>query len=256
MTLCYSVGTRFAKRSTHKYCSIDSFLWEWGHMSHSYDLIVLSHVRWDSVFQRPQQLMSRLCSSRRVFFIEEPILDTNSKGHWEVSSPVPHLAVCQPHTPIAQPGFCFEQIKLLDKLIRELVRENHVRSHVAWFYTPMAMPLLRSLSPEVVVYDCMDALDSFLNAPIELKRLEEDLLVNADLVFTGGPSLYRRMAGRHPSAHCFPSSVDAAHFAKAKSIDEPNDQALLPKPRLGFFGVIDERCDLQLLETLAIAHPD
>src|SRR5205814_1546804 len=89
-----------------------------------------------------------------------------------------------------------------------------------------------------------------------LKKLEEDLLVNADLVFTGGPSLYRRMAGRHDSVHCFPSSVDAAHFGKAKSITQPDDQSVLPHPRLGFFGVIDERCDLRLLDAVASAHPD
>jgi UDP-galactopyranose mutase len=225
-------------------------------MSREYDLVVLSHLRWDSVFQRPQQLMTRLCSKHRVFFVEEPILDNNTNGHWHIYNPVPNLFVCQPHSPIAESGFCLEQIELLDMLIKNLVRMNQVKSHVAWFYTPMAMPLLRSISPEVVVYDCMDALDSFLNAPTELKKLEEDLLVNADLVFTGGPSLYRRMAGRHHAAHCFPSSVDAAHFAKAKSIAEPIDQVAFPKPRLGFFGVIDERCDLRLLGTLATAHPD
>jgi UDP-galactopyranose mutase len=225
-------------------------------MSQAHDLIVFSHLRWDSVFQRPQHLMSRLCLKHRVFFIEEPILDPGTEGHWNVVRPIPNVFVCQPHTPVAQAGFCFEQIKLLDTLIKELVRTYRLTSHVAWFYTPMAMPLLRSVSPDVVVYDCMDALDSFLNAPTELKKLEEDLLVNADLVFTGGPSLYRRMAGRHDSAHCFPSSVDAAHFAKAKSIAEPSDQVSLLKPRLGFFGVIDERCDLQLLDTLATAHPD
>src|SRR4051812_18405698 len=225
-------------------------------MADNWDLVVLSHLRWESVFQRPQHLMSRFRTSHRVLFIEEPIFDADTPGHWEISEPMENLLICQPHTAISQPGFCYSQMKVLYALIKELLLENEVTPHAAWFYTPMAMPLLRAISPEVIVYDCMDALDSFLNAPLELKKLEEDLLVNADLVFTGGPSLYRRMAGRHHAVHCFPSSVDAAHFGKAKSLTEPDDQAHLSRPRLGFFGVIDERCDLRLLEEVALARPN
>jgi UDP-galactopyranose mutase len=111
----------------------------------------------------------------------------------------------------------------------------------------------------------MDELSMFLNAPPELLAHESALLEWADLVFTGGPSLYRAKMGRHPNLHCFPSSVDASHFRQAcrsgenrssAGLPEPVDQAVLPHPRLGFYGVIDERLDLALLDALVQAHPE
>src|SRR3954469_3656706 len=225
-------------------------------LTKTYDLIVFSHLRWNSVFQRPQQLISRIAATNRVFFIEEPIYDSEAAPSLEITSPTRNLFVCQPHTPIAEPGFGNQQIEILGDVLEHFVREHRIGSHVAWLYTPMAAPLLSCLSPDVVVYDCMDALDSFLNAPAALKQREQDLLNRADLLFTGGPSLYRRLEARHHAVHCFPSSVDANHFGKATQVDEPADQSSLPHPRLGFFGVIDERCGLNLLEAVATRRPE
>ena len=127
----------------------------------------------------------------------------------------------------------------------------------------MALPLLDPLAPAVVVYDCMDELSLFRGAPPELVTREAELLARADIVFTGGPSLYRAKRDRHPNIHCFPSSVDGAHFGRARSrrprgvrLAEPTDQASLPHPRLGFYGVLDERLDLDLIAALAKAHPE
>jgi UDP-galactopyranose mutase len=120
----------------------------------------------------------------------------------------------------------------------------------------MALPLAQTLRPRGVVFDVMDELSAFAGAPQEMKDLEAATLAWADVVFTGGPSLYRAKLGRHENLHCFPSSVDAAHFGQARSIDEAPDQAHLPHPRLGFYGVIDERMDLGLLDFLATSHPD
>ncbi len=227
-------------------------------MHHPSDLVVLSHLRWDSVFQRPHHLLSRLARRHRVFFIEEPRFDDQTSGKWKISRPLSNLnlLVCQPCTPIVQPGFSDEQHNILERLLHDFVKDENVQSPIAWFYTPMAVPLIKALAPQVVVYDCMDALNSFLNAPPILRQREDELLSLADIVFTGGPSLYRRMEGRHKNVHCFPSSVDAAHFAKAKTVSEPVDQEAIPHPRLGYFGVIDERIDLSILDGMAIQHPD
>src|SRR4051795_7393140 len=100
-----SIGTQFAKSHDTQTNHISLLNRRSCHMTRDYDLMVLSHLRWDSVFQRPQQLMSRLCSAHRVFFIEEPVLDGNTQGHWNVINPVPNLFVCQPHTAVPQPGF-------------------------------------------------------------------------------------------------------------------------------------------------------
>ena len=110
--------------------------------------------------------------------------------------------------------------------------------------------------PRAIVYDCMDELSAFFGAPPEMVAREQELLQRADLVFTGGPSLYRAKKDRHTAVHCFPSSVDASHFARAKGAVDPPDQAELAHPRLGFFGVLDERLDLDLLRSVAASHPE
>ncbi len=218
-------------------------------------IITFSHLRWDFVYQRPQHLLSRLASSRRVIFIEEPAFAESL--HWEFARPETNVLVCRPHTPAQGPGFHDEQMPHLSALLRELLECENPRDYVLWFYTPLALPLAKHLQPFAVVYDCMDELSAFLNAPPQLIEREIQLLERADVVFTGGPSLYAAKKDRHPSVHCFPSSVDAKHFAAAANgIGDAEDQAALPHPRLGYFGVIDERMDLALLKAMADAHPE
>jgi UDP-galactopyranose mutase len=213
-------------------------------------------LRWDFVYQRPQHLLSRLGSTRRVIFIEEPYFSEGSP-EWEFKQPESNLLVARPLTPCRAPGFCGEQLPYLRQLLHELLEKENLRDYVAWFYTPMALPLARELKPLAVVFDCMDELSAFLNAPPELIEREQQLLQTADLVFTGGPSLYRAKKDRHPRVYCFPSSVDAKHFGMAANgMQEASDQASIPHPRLGFFGVIDERLDIPLVETVAEARPD
>jgi glycosyltransferase involved in cell wall biosynthesis len=145
---------------------------------------------------------------------------------------------------------------------------DHMKEHLArlvspqqklllWFYTPMALPLAAGLHSDFAVYDCMDDLQSFAGAPPELARLEEALLQSVQLVLTGGRTLFRSRHGRHPSVHLFPSSIDAGHFAGARGPGhDPPDQARIPRPRIGFFGVIDERMDLGLVAGIARRRPD
>ena len=136
--------------------------------------------------------------------------------------------------------------------------EHQIVDPVLWYYTPMALAFTGGIEASAVVYDCMDELSLFRGAPPELRQREAELLRTADLVFTGGQSLYEAKRGQHPSVHAFPSSIDRAHFATARSgeIAEPADQAAIPHPRLGFFGVLDERLDQELLREVAAARPD
>lgn len=217
-------------------------------------LIVFCHLRWDFVYQRPQQLLTRLAEHYKVLFIEEPVFDA-AAAHLHTYSPVPNLTVVQPHTPVQAPGFHDEQMPVLQSLLAHLVDADE--HPVVWFYTPMALPLLAQQHPALVVYDCMDELSAFKNPPPQLLQRETSLLAVADLVFTGGPSLYEAKRKRHANAHCFPSSVDAAHFERAldRSDVHPQQQHIA-QPRLGFYGVIDERFDTGLIATLADAHPE
>lgn len=133
----------------------------------------------------------------------------------------------------------------------------HVGDYVLWYYTPMALQFTRHLRPRAVVYDCMDELSAFRGASPLLRGLESELMSRADLVFTGGQSLYEAKRGLHSRVYAFPSSIDAAHFRAARDVsEEPADQAGLPHPRLGFFGVIDERLDIALLDEVARLRPD
>ena len=219
-------------------------------------LVVFSHLRWDFVYQRPQQLLSRLAKRYRVFFVEEPVFDSGP-ARWEISRPLDNLAVCRPHSPLHAVGFHDEQIPVLRALLNELSREQNFQDLTAWVYTPMALPLTTELKPSVLVYDCMDELSAFKNAPRQLIQREHALLKVADLVFTGGLSLYKAKQSRHDNVHCFPSSVDTPHFAAARRAEiDFIDQKAFPHPRLGFFGVIDERFDGPLVELIARAHPD
>ena len=163
--------------------------------------------------------------------------------------------MCQPHTGIQAPGFHDDQIPTLQTLLADLVPEGE--RPVVWFYTPMALPLLQAFDPALVIYDCMDELAAFKNAPKQLLQRESALLNIADLVFTGGPSLYQSKRERHANAHCFSSSVDAKHFRQAldRSYSHP-EQEQLARPRLGFYGVIDERFDTDLIKQVAAARPD
>jgi UDP-galactopyranose mutase len=220
-------------------------------------LITFSHLRWNFVYQRPQHLLSRIARRRRVWFVEEPVYDPDSPPHWEKLSAEHNVVVLRPHTPVSTTGFSNDQIPHLKNLMRQLLEDEGIGRHDAWFYTPMALPLLDELSPRVVAYDCMDELSAFLNAPPELIDAEDRLFEIADVVFTGGPSLYRAKKDRHKNVHCFPSSVDTQHFARGVTTGpEAADQAALPHPRLGYFGVIDERLDMSLLDAIATAHPE
>ena len=231
------------------------------------DLICLSHLRWNFVFQRPQHLLTRFAQGRRVFFIEEPIFSPDTcvypetfkasggvgwldvtrhdSGVWVV---VPHL-----QERLSQEEANAAQQVLLDALFAE----HEISKYICWYYTPMARAFTRHLEPLAVVYDCMDELSAFKGASPMLREREAELFSRADLVFTGGQSLYEAKRDQHENVYAFPSSVEVPHFAQARTLtEEPADQANISHPRLGFYGVIDERMDLELLEGIAKARPD
>jgi UDP-galactopyranose mutase len=217
-------------------------------------IVVFSHLRWDFVFQRPQHLLSRLAQHYPVLFVEEPVFD-DGDPFMERSSPAPNVTVCRAHTPIHGAGFHDEQLRLLQPMVAQLAPPGE--DVIAWFYTPMALPLLQALPPALVVYDCMDELASFKNPPKQLLQRESALLNLADLVFAGGPSLYDAKKHRHPNVHCFASSVDVVHFQQALDRERVHpQQADIPHPRLGFYGVLDERFDPELVGEVADAHPE
>jgi UDP-galactopyranose mutase len=219
-------------------------------------LLCFSHLRWDFVFQRPQHLMSRFARTMRVVFWEEPLFrQSGGEPRLDVRScPKSGVTIVTPCLPAGERG---DQSTTLRHLLDRFVGEADPQSLVRWYYTPMMLPFSEHLAADCIVYDCMDELANFKGAPPELLPLEQRLIDRADLVFTGGYSLYEAKANRHAAVHAFPSSVDIAHFGRARQVrSEPADQAALPGPKFGFYGVVDERMDLDLLAALADARPE
>jgi UDP-galactopyranose mutase len=222
----------------------------------NYDLVCLSHLRWDFVYQRPQHLLSRFARERRVFFVEEPIF-TDEPSRLETSAREDNLFVVVPHL---NHGEAAE--RNAENLIREQLDEmfagRAIKDFILWYYTPMAVSFTDHLQPQAIVYDCMDELSMFKNAPPQLIKNEAKLFEKADVVFTGGQSLYEAKRHQNPNVWAFPSSIDTAHFNKARKItaDETEDQKAIPHPRLGYAGVIDERIDIELLCEIAEKRPE
>jgi UDP-galactopyranose mutase len=199
--------------------------------------------------------MTRFARGSRVFFIEEPIVN-GAEPRLDVSERPEGVKVVVPHFPADLPRSEWDAVQ--EKLISNFVREQSIERYVLWFYTPMALGYTGGLSkPLAVVYDCMDELSAFNGASPELRAREMELFSLADLVYTGGQSLYEAKRERHPAVYAFPSSVDIPHFAQARQeLEEPADQAGIPHPRIGFYGVVDERFDIGLIAGVADARPD
>jgi UDP-galactopyranose mutase len=219
-------------------------------------LICFSHLRWDFVFQRPQHLMTHFAQARHVIYWEEPVLGpAGSVARLDSrSDPASGVTIA---TPVLPEGLgSSAQTAALKQMLDTLVagQEGHL---LRWYYTPMMLPFSRHLRANCTIYDCMDELANFKFAPPELAVLEAELMTLADVVFTGGYSLWEAKRDRHANIHPFPSSVDRDHFAQARNpAADPADQAAIPSPRLGFYGVVDERMDLDLLAAVADARPD
>lgn len=216
------------------------------------DLVVLSHLRWTFVWQRPQHLVSRLARGRRTWFVEEP---------WPVEGLEEPRLVVEDHGDVTRvalqvPGTgtraCFTDPRAAGykAMLLDLVGSSDDRA--AWLYTPMALPLAQALSPTVLVYDVMDDLAAFKGASPELVLRQRQALRRAEVVFTGGRSLHRSVVSRRPDrTHCFPSGVDPEHYAFAIELRRPATRRVA-----GYVGVIDERLDLGLVATLAESLPD
>jgi UDP-galactopyranose mutase len=215
-------------------------------------LVAWSHLRWDFVYQRPQHILSRFARDGwDVTFVEEPI---EGEPGLERTVPMPGVTVIRPRVPGTVTRE--ERESLTRTLLDAHWRDAGVRDPVLWFYTPMALPLADGLRARAVVYDCMDELSAFAGADPALPGREAALLERATVVFTGGRSLYEAKRTQHANVHCFPSSVDTAHYITARVVEEdPPDQRTIPRPRLGFFGVIDERFDCALIDGMATACP-
>lgn len=218
------------------------------------DLICFCHLRWDFVYQRPQHLLSRYATVQRVFVIEEPIFH-NDCNTLQVVEKAHNIWVI---VPMITHGNSFNEIEQIQKdLLDRFFIDRQIENYIFLYFTPMAIGISDHFKPVLTIYDCMDELSSFKFAPPELIPRENELLLKADIVFTGGHNLFQAKKNSHHNIHPFPSSIDKEHFFKARTNSlEPHDQASIPHPRFGFYGVVDERFDLNLINEVANSRPD
>src|SRR2546423_10074980 len=167
-----------------------------------YDIVCFSHLRWNFVYQRPQHLLSRFAKNSRVFFIEEPVWDVG-KETISIKKVSENIWVVVPHLFSNENSYTFKK-----EVVDYLIQEMHIVDYIFWYYSPMALPFSSHANPALIVYDCMDELSSFKNAPATLKENENKLIQKADVMFMGGYSLYNAKQHLHYNAHPFPSSID------------------------------------------------
>jgi glycosyltransferase involved in cell wall biosynthesis len=226
--------------------------------SSSVSILVHCHLRWDFVWQRPQQILSRLAAHHAILVLEEPVAD-DGPARLEVSEPAKNIVRVVPHLPGAESmpveSRCETVLALLTDALRvEPALQGRFKSVVQWFYSPLTAPFFLDRLPSVgIVYDCMDELANFRFAASDIAKREQLLLSRADVVFTGGYSLYESKSKQNPNTHFFGCGVDVSHFGKARleTTRVPPEVAQLPRPILGYFGVIDERLDYSLVAHLA-----
>jgi len=222
------------------------------------DLVCFSHLRWDFVYQRPQHLMSRFAEVRRVHYVEEPVFQAGAHPHLSVTSRRCGVKVVVPVLPDD-----LDERAAVDRqraLLQDYVAGSCAVAPTFWFVTPTAFAFSPNDRAGVVIYDCMDELTAFDGAPPALLFNEKQLFARADLVFTGGRALYEAKRALHPHVRCFPSSIDQAHFRRARAYRQdalrPAVAESKPSMRVGYSGVVDERMDLELLADVADARPD
>lgn len=218
-------------------------------------LICFSHLRWNFVTQRPQHLLRRAAQEHLVYFVEEPIFCNSDYPTLSQARGADGVTILVPRLP--ENTTPSQAIRLQRDLLDSYFTMRVAKETVLWYYTPAALAFTDQIEADLVVYDCMDELSAFRGASPDLRTQERRLLARADIVFTGGQTLFEAKRKLHANAHAFPSSIDAAHFHKARlQRTEPDDQAAIARPRLGFFGVIDERMDLDLVAAVASKRPD
>ena len=219
------------------------------------NLICFSHLRWDFVYQRPQHLMGRVAEEATVYYFEEPVFDHGIVPRLDRQEKTDNIWVCVPRLPH---GLNEHEINsAIREMLDGLVSSFKTARYMFWYYTPMALKFTYGFNPICTVYDCMDELSAFKFAPKEIKDLEKKMFDEADVVFTGGYSLFEAKRHEHTNIHPFPSSIDKEHFLKARDYCQvPEDQLAIGGFKLGFYGVIDERFDIELIDQIAASRPE
>ena len=229
-----------------------------------FGIVVFSHLRWGFVWQRPQQFLSRFAKHHPILFVEEPWLDLppGSEPRMDIHRVLPNVTVACPHGPpelASDPSLFIKLREWVNESIQAMNHRGEFDMPLLWYYSPMdAAWSLGHFPNRGVVYDCMDELSQFTGSPVELVENERRLMEYSDVVFTGGYELWTKKSAVHPNAQFYGCGVEFDHFnlAQQDATTIPPDIDFLPRPIIGWFGVVDERVDYQLLADIARMRPN
>ena len=142
------------------------------------DLIVFSSHKFDSNEVRTPTLMAQFATRKRVYFIEAPIIGVSSTPTYFLKKNDHEVTIIQPYLP--SETSVFEQHEASLNLVKELIADEHLSHYTLWTDTPKAMPFIRHLNPEIIVYDCLKDYSK------SHSELEHELFQYADVVLTSG----------------------------------------------------------------------
>ena len=226
-------------------------------------IIAICHLSWDWVWQRPQQFLSRLSETHPVLFVEThctstPVSFTRTRAarHYH------QVTILEIHLPAQH----WSDGEYIDKERRRVLKDRltgefngRFDDAILWFNDPMAVTAYAGqLGEHMIVYDCMDELSQFHGAAPELIERERELTRIADVVFCGGRKMRDKRLSLNPNTHFYGTGVDCDHFGSSLSdqLSVSPEIAELPGKVLGYFGVVDERLDYDLITALADACAD
>jgi glycosyltransferase involved in cell wall biosynthesis len=147
---------------------------------------------------------------------------------------------------------------LLRWQIRRALRQLHFGQPITWTFLPTSADVVRTLGEKLVVYQCVDEYSAFSDAAPEIRSLEEELLVKSDLVLVCSSALLEAKQRFNPRTHLVTHGVDYEHFRRASEDATPVAPELrdIPRPILGFHGLLADWVDLELIAELARKRPD
>jgi beta-glucosidase/6-phospho-beta-glucosidase/beta-galactosidase/glycosyltransferase involved in cell wall biosynthesis len=229
-----------------------------------YGIVVFSHLRWGFVWQRPQQFLSRFAKKHSVLFIEEPFFDRQEHDEPELQFHLvmPNVTVACPHLAPSwntNPNLPDLLRKFAHQAIKDMNESGEFDKPLLWYYSPMDSSWsLGHFENRGIVYDSMDELSQFTGAPPSLIANEKRLMDHSDVVFTGGYELYLKKKQQHPNVHFFGCGVEYEHFSQAgdPNTSIPPDIDFMNRPILGWFGVVDERVDYNMVGEMARMRPE
>lgn len=237
-------------------------------------IVCFSPNRWDALWRNRQQIMSRLAEQNRVLFVEpSPYLREVTAGargavHGpDLTSPLPNLWVYDPPTyapisgrrPLRDLAFAWRRASL-----RAVLHQLDMTHPVLWVFQYNLGEMLGHLDEQLAIYHAVDEYSAYalsdvatagVNRQETIRQMETALIHRVDLVFVTSPALWESKHSLHPHVVLVPNGVDFEHFACPAS-EIPSDLTVLPRPLVGYAGVINEKLDYLLLAGIARQHPD